>query len=174
MALKVALTGKLLVGDAVFTAQQDVAVDLLQGGGWKPGEYTVAGLPVVAEITTFKIDVAALNEDYSVTIRGQTFTVDSGGAPTVTTIRDALKALIDASSLDVTTADVAADSCSVLSNVAGEGLKLSVLAETAINMSIDVRDSVPSALGVISRDSGQFTLRNPAAITARFGVMVAA
>lgn len=174
MALKIALNGQMLIGDAEFSAQQDVDVPLPTGGPWKPGRYTVAGLPVTAEITTVQAASASNNENYFVTIRGVTFSFLSDGTATVGEIRDGLRAAVDAGSLTVTTADVGGDAFSIQADVAGEGLKVSVDADTPADLVISARDSVPSALSVISRDSGQFTLRNPAAITARVGVMVAA
>jgi hypothetical protein len=176
MALKIARTGQLLIGDAEFSAQQEVDVSLPTGGPWVPGQYTVAGLPIVAAIDTVQILNATLNEDYTVIIRGRAFTINSGGAPTVTTIRDALKAAIDAAaaSLGVTTANVGADALSVQANIPGVGLFLSATADTPSDVTVSALDSVPSQLGVTDRSSGRFTLRNPAAITAKVGVMVAA
>ena len=88
MVLKVAKTGQMLIGDAVFAAQQDVDVPLPTGGPWVAGRYTVAGLAVTAEITTIIIDTAANTETYSCTIRGVTFTFTSDGSATLLEIRD--------------------------------------------------------------------------------------
>lgn len=173
MALRVALTGQLLVGTVQFSAAQDVEVPLPTGGPWKPSRYAVAGLPVTKALDTVQIVGAAAAEDYSVTIRGKTFTYTAGGAPTVTTIRDGLKALVDAGGLDITTADVGADSFSNESNVPGELLNTSVTADTPANIAASYSSS-PAVLGVIGKESAKVTLRNPTAVTMDLGMVVAA
>jgi hypothetical protein len=172
MGLKTALTGKMLIGTADFAAAQDATVQMNSGGGWKAGDYAVPGMTIAKQIDTVQIAAAHDDEDYTVTIRGIDYTIDSGAGATVGSIRDALKAAVDAGTATVTTADVGADAFSIEADVPGEGLGTAVTADTPADITISAAGLVPSALGIINLSNAEFTIRSPTAITAKVSVLV--
>lgn len=170
-SFKNALGGKLIRGRVDFSAEAGpVNVDVKGYGGLAPGDYSVAGVPLGRGVDTVTIDTAADNEDYFVTVKGRTFSVDSGGGATVTTIRDDLLALITApiqAELGITAAANGADSIDFTALVGGEALDTAVDAETPANISI----SAQTAIGVAGvplltgKRSAQLEFRSTASIS---------
>lgn len=169
---RTALGGKIIRGRIDFAAEAGPAnVDIKPGfGGLAPEEYTVVGVPLGRGQDTVTIGVAANNEQYLIRVKERTFSVDSGGAATVTTIRDALLALFTAAilaELNLTAVANGVDAIDITSSVAGEVLDTSVDADTPANISI----SAQTAIGIIGtplctgKRSGQLEFRSTAAIT---------
>ena len=73
----------------------------------------------LVDVTTVGVAVVADNTDYTVTVNGTDFTIDSGGGATATSIITAIKGAIDGGSEPVTTGAVVADEITVTSDVSG-------------------------------------------------------
>lgn len=176
---KYALGGKLFRG-RIELANATRALEVIEGvgGGLAPGDYSVVGLPLVRVFDTVLIAGATDNENYTMIIKGRPFTVDSGVAATVTTIRDALFALLTApiqASLGIIAATSGADSITLLTLTAGDALNTQVTADTPANISLtegmdDNGGATP--VGIAAKLSGQIDIRASAAITASFELAV--
>lgn len=180
MSFKYALGGKLVHDTVQFENEASKSVQITGpgvGGGWKPGEYSVVGVPLARAADTVTIATAADNENYSITVRGKTYTVDSGVAATVTTIRDALGALLDADVaaglLDATVADNSTDAIDITANVPGEALDTAVTADTPTNITLAESVDMPVGLpGVVGKKSALVELRATAAITKSVDLLI--
>lgn len=141
-SFKVALQGKVVRGLVAFSNEAGPATIEISPnlGGLKPSDYSIVGIPLGRQRDTVTIDTAANNEDYTITIKGRPFTVDSGGAATVTTIRDALLALLTApiqTQLGIVAASSGADSITIDAlTPGGDPLNTSVTADTPANISV--------------------------------------
>jgi hypothetical protein len=171
---KNALGGKLIRGRVDFAAEAGPAVVDIRGfSGLGPNDYSLAGAPLGREQDTVQLVAAHNAEDYSITIKGQTFTFTSGGAATVTTIRDGLLALFTApvlASLGISATSSGVDSIDFAQNEAGaaEELATAVTADTPADITISARVGLGVAgvpLCCVKR-SGQMVFRSTATITA--------
>lgn len=170
-SFKNALGGKIIRGKIVFAAEQGPAfIDILGFGGLKPDNYSVVGLPLGRQRDIVTIANATLNDDYTITIKGRSFTFNSGGAPTVTTIRDGLLALLTApiqASLGITAAASGADAINIDAlDPGGDPLNTAVTADvpTDITLTYDALGPADSILAV-SKQSARLEVRSTAAIT---------
>lgn len=176
MAFKICLTGKQQRSTVTFNNVQELDVELTANGPLGVDDYSVAGLPIVAERNVILIATAAA-QTYSVVIRGRTFSYVATGLDTVTTIRDALEALITAAGagLGVSAADSGADSIIVTSLVRGVRLGMSVTASvTPANITLTLGMSTLTALplGIVAKEPGRFLIRAQAAITMDMDLLV--
>jgi len=178
MGLRLAKTGQLLIGDSIWAAETEKTVVLAQGGPWPKGRYTLAGIPVVKQLDTILIDGVVDNEDYTIVIGGQTFTIDSGAGASAGSIRTALRAAIDGVSGLAVTADNGAASIDITALAAGTGFSLSeTTSGGGATMSISAQTFEGAALnqfGLVDQQSGAMVLRAPAAFTGCLPIMVAA
>lgn len=177
MGLRIARTGQLLIGDVEFNNESEKVVVFDQGGAWRKGRYVLAGIPVVRQLDTIQIDGVVDSEDYTITIGGQAFTINSGIGATAGSIRTALRAAIDGVSALAVSADNGGDSIDLTALEAGTGFSLAVSATGAGSLAITAQTFDGAALsqfGVIDQRSGEAVIRTPAAFTGKLPVMVAA
>lgn len=169
MAFQIALTGKQQRSRVSFANVQELDVELTPNGPLGVNDYTVAGLPIVAERNVILIATAAA-QTYTVRIRGRVFEYVADALDTVTTIRDGLEALITAAGADlgVSATDSGADSIIILSLLPGVRLAMSVTASvTPANITLTLGLSTLTALpfAIVAKEPGRFLIRSQAAIT---------
>ena len=178
MSFRYALGGKLFRGQVRFAAVAEVTESIVGagvGGGLTASDYAVIGLPLAQAIDTVTIDTAAAAETYSTTIKGRTFTYTAGGAPTVTTIRDGLKALVDAAAagMSISTATNGADAMDITALTPGDAIDTAVTAQTPANISLVASlNTAGGPVGIIGKKSGQLVIRSATAITASFDLAI--
>lgn len=169
-SFKTALGGKLIRGRVDFSAEAGPAlIDIKGFGGLSPDNYSIAGLPLGRQRDIVTIAGDAGGEDYSITIKGRTFTVTSGGTG-VTAVRDALLALLTApiqAELGIAAASSGGDAINLDSLVPGaDPLNTAVTADTPANITLtfDALGPADSILAV-SKQSAAFEVRATASIT---------
>jgi hypothetical protein len=176
MAFQIALTGKQQRSKVRFSAQQQLEVELAANGPLGVDDYSVAGMPIVAERNVVLIAVAAA-QTYTVVIKGRSFAFVATGLDTVTTIRDGLDALIGAAAaaLGISITDSGVDSSIIQSLTPGVRLAMSVTASvTPANITLTLGMSTLTAipLGIVAKEPGRFLLRAPAALTMDLDLVV--
>lgn len=176
MTIAIALTGALQRASIPFANVQEVNVQLLGNGPMGPNDYTVGGVPIVAELNTVTIAVAAV-QTYSVVIRGRTYSHLAGALESAGDIRDALKTLVDAdaAALGIVTANVGGTAFSVASLVPGVRLAMSVTASVTpanITLALGLATAAVLPFAIVAKEAGRFLVRATAAITANLELLI--
>lgn len=176
MAFQIALTGKQQRSKVSFSSQQELEVQLAPNGPLGVNDYTVAGMPIVAERNIVTIATAAA-QTYTVTIKGRSFAYVANGLDTVTTIRDGLDALIAAAAaaLGISITDSGADASIIQSLTPGVRLSVAVTASVTpanITLALGLATLTAIPLAIVAKEPGRFLLRAPAALTMDLDLVV--